>query len=308
MAMHHRTLITLITFTLALCLVATAGDEAETVNGRYPGLLKGPLATATFGPLPHGVLVRYADKTLRKAALDKIIDNADPALQPQFRKNALLLAQELVTRDLLQAAARDAAARQGRETTDESPAALISRHLQDVASGVDVADKDLRAYYAAHPAQFEGKSFGDVRDTLEKFLRRKMRQDKVNAYVRNLGARYNTVLAKEWGLAKAAAMADNPIYRARRSGKPTMIMWSAATCKPCHKMKPHVQELKRQLAGKANIITVMADEQQLLAMRHGITATPTEIFYDAQGVERHRDNKYLSRKDILDAFREVGLR
>jgi thioredoxin 1 len=48
-------------------------------------------------------------------------------------------------------------------------------------------------------------------------------------------------------------------------------------------------------------------EKKEEARRHGIRMIPTQIFYDAAGVERARHEGFMSEADILATWKKLGV-
>lgn len=92
--------------------------------------------------------------------------------------------------------------------------------------------------------------------------------------------------------ARAESEASEPIIRqALASGRPTLVDFGAAFCIPCKRMKPILDSLKTEYAGRANVIFVDIKQERDMASRYRIMIMPTQVFYDARGKEVKRDRK-----------------
>ncbi|MDP2632465.1 MAG: thioredoxin [Candidatus Curtissbacteria bacterium] len=61
----------------------------------------------------------------------------------------------------------------------------------------------------------------------------------------------------------------------------------ALWCGPCKFMEPILEELEKELAGKVEIEKINVDENQELAVKHGVMSIPTYIITkDDKEVER----------------------
>ena len=69
----------------------------------------------------------------------------------------------------------------------------------------------------------------------------------------------------------------------RASGLPVIIDYGADSCIPCKEMAPILEELNRDLAGKAIILFVDVWKYRNLAAGIPIQVIPTQVFFDAQG-------------------------
>ncbi|MFQ6135901.1 MAG: thioredoxin family protein [Candidatus Hydrothermarchaeales archaeon] len=70
---------------------------------------------------------------------------------------------------------------------------------------------------------------------------------------------------------------------ALRSGKPTILDFSADWCIYCYQMIPILEELKAKYGGKVNFITVNADIEKELVHKYGVRTLPTYILIDEGG-------------------------
>ncbi|MCK6439770.1 MAG: thioredoxin, partial [Planctomycetes bacterium] len=59
----------------------------------------------------------------------------------------------------------------------------------------------------------------------------------------------------------------------------TVVDFSATWCGPCQVLKPTVEQLAGEYAGKVNIGKVDIDQNQDLAVRFGVMSVPTLLFF-----------------------------
>jgi thioredoxin 1 len=99
-----------------------------------------------------------------------------------------------------------------------------------------------------------------------------------------------------------AAAADVPV-----KGMVTLVDLGAKTCIPCKMMAPILTKLEKQYAGKAAVIFLDVQEYPELIKRFGLSAIPTQIFFDkdGKGVLRHRG--FMSEDAIVKQFKDMGV-
>jgi thioredoxin 1 len=99
-----------------------------------------------------------------------------------------------------------------------------------------------------------------------------------------------------------AAPVDVPV-----KGMVTMVDLGAKTCIPCKMMAPILTKLEKQYAGKAAVIFLDVQEYPELIKRFGLSAIPTQIFFDkdGKGVLRHRG--FMSEEAIVKQFKDMGV-
>ena len=90
-------------------------------------------------------------------------------------------------------------------------------------------------------------------------------------------------------------------------GMVTLVDLGAKTCIPCKMMAPILAKLERQYAGKAAVIFLDVQQYPELIKRFGISAIPTQIFFDkdGKGVLRHRG--FMSEEAIVKQFKDMGV-
>lgn len=91
------------------------------------------------------------------------------------------------------------------------------------------------------------------------------------------------------------------------SEKVTMIDLGAGECIPCKMMAPIIEELKKEYAGRADIIFIDVWKNPAEAKKYGIRAIPTQIFFNAQGREVHRNTGFMEKKRIVEVLTRLGV-
>jgi thioredoxin 1 len=90
-------------------------------------------------------------------------------------------------------------------------------------------------------------------------------------------------------------------------GRVTMIDLGATECIPCKMMAPILEELKKEYAGKADIVFIDVWKNPSEAKKYGVRAIPTQIFFDAEGKEVHRNTGFMDKKRIVEVLTRIGV-
>ena len=88
---------------------------------------------------------------------------------------------------------------------------------------------------------------------------------------------------------------------------PMLVDLGKGTCIPCKKMKPILDELKKEYEGKAIVDVIDLRYDRGAAIRYGIRLIPTQIFYDAEGKEVYRHEGFMDKQSIKNKFTEMGV-
>jgi thioredoxin 1 len=86
-----------------------------------------------------------------------------------------------------------------------------------------------------------------------------------------------------------------------------MIDLGATECIPCKMMAPIIEELKKEYAGRANVIFIDVWKHPDQKKKYDIRAIPTQIFFDADGREIFRHTGFLDKARIVEILRRLGV-
>lgn len=97
----------------------------------------------------------------------------------------------------------------------------------------------------------------------------------------------------------ASAPASGPL--------PRMVDLGAGKCIPCKMMAPILDELKKEYAGRVEVVFIDVWQDPPAAEKYGINSIPTQVFFDASGKERFRHEGFYGKEEILSKWRELGM-
>lgn len=92
-----------------------------------------------------------------------------------------------------------------------------------------------------------------------------------------------------------------------RPALPRLVDLGASKCIPCKMMKPILDKLTKDYAGQMEVVFIDVWENREEGGKYGIRVIPTQIFFDATGTERARHEGFMSEKDILAKWKELGV-
>jgi thioredoxin 1 len=93
---------------------------------------------------------------------------------------------------------------------------------------------------------------------------------------------------------------------AASAGLPRLVDLGADTCIPCKMMAPILDELKKEYAGRMEVVFIDVWKKREEAGRYGIQLIPTQIFYGADGKELHRHQGFIGKEEILATWKKLG--
>lgn len=307
-------LVSLICLTLCIILSkgsakqASAGVPAPTVDKACPGLSSGPLTQARLVRLPDGLVLRAPSTQINQREISDEIGKAPQRLRAQLRQNAFFVLEQLATRRLLLGEARRWAAAHNPSVKAGDEDSLIREYLQTAAERASVSDEEVRAFYSQNKELVGGAPFESVRGDLKRYLLGEKQQAAMEAHVAGLAERAAAEVDAAWTKQQCRLAMDNPVDKARRSGKSTLVDFGATGCRPCDMMTPILAALKKKYAGRLNVLFVHVRDEQILAARYGVRTIPVQVFFDKDGKELFRHEGFFPQADIERRLGTMGLK
>jgi thiol-disulfide isomerase/thioredoxin len=287
---------------------APAEEGPAVVEQVYMGLSSGPLRQAQLAEMPEGTVLRAGDIVITEQQVREAIAKAEPQVRAMLKKNAFLVAEKMATKELLLAEARAWAKAAPSAETDQSEDNLIQRYLESIAEQATVTDEDLRAFYEANPDMFGGATYDQVKSELRDYLTSQKQNERVEAHLNGLSERTPVQVSASWVKTQAALALDNPVDKARRSGKPAIVDFGSEGCGPCDMMAPILEELREKYKDQCHVLFVKVTEEPILAARYGIQSIPVQVFFDRDGKEAFRHVGFFPKEQMLAHLAEVGVK
>ena len=82
-------------------------------------------------------------------------------------------------------------------------------------------------------------------------------------------------------------------------GEVTMVDLGADTCLPCRVMAPIIADLKKVYQGKATIVFIDVNRENLKAKKFNALVIPTQIFFDRNNKEVYRHGGVMDKTAII---------
>lgn len=101
-----------------------------------------------------------------------------------------------------------------------------------------------------------------------------------------------------FGLVANAKVVDSGSFQQEISSGTTLVDFYAKWCGPCQKLGPVIDEVAKDMQGKANIVKVNVDQSKDLAQKYNIQGVPTMILFK-DGKEVGRLSGFNSKENIV---------
>jgi thiol-disulfide isomerase/thioredoxin len=286
---------------------APDSGKSPTVNETYPGLANGGLSFAKLGDLPEGVLLHSGSTDITSTNLEEEIGKAPESVREGLKKNGFFVLEQMATKKLVLELAKRQAAEAKKDIASKSEQDILNDYVQGLVGQVAATDEEIAKFYEENKDACGGATFEQMKGQLKQYVLKQKQQDALTEHLRTLGQRMPITISASWTKEQAASAKDNPVDKARGSGKPTMVDFGASGCRPCDMMAPILTDLKKKYEGKASILFVHVREDQILAARYGIQSIPVQVFFDKDGKEVYRHTGFFPQADIEKKLAEFGV-
>ncbi len=272
----------------------------------YPGLASNSLTYARLSDLPTGILLKAQGLTLTDKEVAGQIAKAPQEMQAQLQKNTFFMLENLATRQLLALQAKSKSPEQ-KDAAPSDERELVQRYLGELVANVQVSDVEVASFYLENKDACGGATLDQVKDQLKQLVLQQKQQSLVDEHIRTLGERMSIEVSAAWTKEQSVLARDNPVDKARFSGKPSLVDFGSTGCRPCEMLAPILETLKDKYAGKVNVLFVHVGQEQILAARYGIQTIPMQFFYDKDGKEVFRHVGFWPQEEIEKKLAEIGV-
>ena len=282
-----------------------AAAKPATVNDTYQGLASGGLTFARLSDLPKGTVLKTGDLTISEKEVADGIAKAPAEIRGQLRKNAFFALEQMATQALI---LKEAKADAGKTAVGGDERATIQGYLTKIADKAKVSDDEIAEFYKNNRDAVGGAALDKVKPQIAQYLLQQKQQETVARHITTLGQRAVIEVSSSWAKDQAALARDNPVDKARASGKPSLVDFGSKGCRPCDMLAPILETLKEKYEGKANVLFVSVVEEQILAARYGIESIPVQIFFDKDGKEISRHVGFFPQEEIEKQMAKMGVK
>lgn len=97
----------------------------------------------------------------------------------------------------------------------------------------------------------------------------------------------------------------DPVETARSTGRPTIVEFGSDSCRSCREMKTVMEQLERDHGSRVNVVVIdlLSSKGRPLIRRYGIVMMPTQVVFDAGGVEIARNMGPIDGGGLLELVR-----
>lgn len=229
-----------------------------------------------------------------------------------FKENPAKFLETLIMKALVLQEATKQGAQPGKE--DKGEDALVQEFLEKkFSSPPTVSKEELAAFYEIYKDRMEGKTLEQVAPMIEQVIQQQKQEEEYVRYLQEL--RSNAAIeinqGRLKGLAeKPAELATNTeeeLSKALKSDRPVLVDFGSNSCIPCRQLRPILQEIRKEQAGKLEVLVIDIYKHQALASQHRIRVMPTLIFFDSTGKEVLLHEGFMPKTALMEQLKKAGI-
>lgn len=278
---------------------------SETLQDRYPILARGFLESAVLEPLNDGAVLIAGDIVITQIELDHLIKAYDPDTRLQLEKAPIvLLEREFKERILVNEAIKQGFSTEGKNKNNER---LIAALIQKTKNEATVTESEIRSFYENNKSNYPDKPYDAMESAIRTYLLSENRRRAKADFFDRLCTRSQIRLDSEWIKSTSSSTLDNPVDKARLSGKPSLVDFGSIGCASCDMMQPILEDLRKSYSDRLNVVFIHIRNYKILAQRYGINSIPVQILFDEKGNEIFRHDGAWPKSEIIGRLQEIGI-
>jgi thiol-disulfide isomerase/thioredoxin len=297
-----RYFLVLLLFAIALSGTPSFASAQDTLQELYPDMGFGVLRFARLSNLPEGVVLKVDDVLIHESLLLRMVEAESPEFQEEMKKNLIYVVEQEVNNKLLLTEAYK------NGYPKENPVdQTIASFKNTKVPALSVTDEEVKAFFQKNRGGLGDLPFEQVADGVKEYLIDQKKEEAYKDYLLELARGKNIQIQSSWARKNCALARDNPVDRARTSGKPTLVEFGATGCTGCDMMQPILSDLEKRFFGRMNVVFVHVHHFPLLASRYRINLIPVQAFFDKTGREVFRHVGFYPQAEVEKKLSEIGV-
>jgi thioredoxin 1 len=271
----------------------------------------GYLKLFAWNPERQG-LAMVNDRKITVAQFGRELAKIPAPYQDLLKEDPKQFLEQLILKEvLLQEARRQGLKPDPATKAEEMEITLVQSLLKkEVIDKVKVNQEEVEGIYRQHRDQLGKKPMKDVAPLIEMAIREAKGKDQMEEYITSLRGKAKIEIDEKRleAFASPAPRTDTgeEFKKALTSGQPVLVDFGANSCMPCRQIRPILQEIKQEYAGKATILVIDVYKNKELAGEYRIQVIPTLIFFDKSGKEMFRHMGAWDKASMVGKLKEAG--
>lgn len=286
-------------------------------------IIVGGIATYLFtiGPLGKPVLVTVNGEKITVALFQEELLKIDPAIRDVVKGDPGKLIDMLINRALLlQQAKKEGIAVPKRESVtpptagqDEETATIMAYLNKKMATLPPIAPEEVEQIYETYKDQMGGRKKEEAMPLIKQMIEQQRQGEEAGKLIADLH-KSAKIDVNQKELQKLTVVppgmetqSEEDFRKALTGGNPMVADFGSNSCIPCRQLRPVLQKIRKDYAGKLEVLIIDVRNNQKLASDYQIQVIPTVIFFDPSGKEIFRHQGFMSEEKIKEQLAKMGV-
>ena len=245
--------------------------------------------------------------------LDRFLREVDKVEEPtrgMFKEDPAKFLDLMIMKMLVLQEAKSLGFEKAGEGNEED---VIRQFLENHFSAPPAVSKEeVESFYEAHKSRMGDMQLEQAAPMIEQLLQQGKQEEEYMQFLDELRSKASVEIDHDRLKDIAAKPTDGTntkeeFYSALKSGRPVLVDFGANSCLPCRQLRPILQELRQEKAGKVEILVIDVYKHQDLSREYRVQVIPTLVFFDANGKEVFRTQGFVPKTTLLEHLAKIGV-
>jgi thioredoxin 1 len=238
------------------------------------------------------------------------VDTVEEPTRGMFKEDPAKYLDLMIMKMLVLQEARSQGFEKGKEEKEDD---VIRQFLeQRFSTPAAVSKEEVATFYEAHKSRMGDMQLEQAAPMIEQLLSQGKQEEEYMTFLDELRSKASVEIDHDRVQAIAAKPTDGTntkeeFYSALKSGKPVLVDFGSNSCLPCRQLRPILQELRQEKAGKVEILVIDVYKHQDLSREYRVQVIPTLVFFDSNGKEVFRTQGFMPKAALLENLMKIGV-
>ncbi len=251
----------------------------------------------------------------QKITLDQFHQEVEKVQEPargMIKENPAEFLDMLIMKALLLQELKKQGDQPGNEEKGEE-AAIQGFLEKKFSSPPPVSREEIEAFYEANKDRLGGMALEQAAPMIEQAVRQGKQEEEYMRYLQEIRSRASVEINQERLKAMTVIAPESNTNTAEefssalKSGRPVLVDFGSNSCIPCRQLRPILQEIRKEQAGKLEVLVIDVYKNQNLSGEYRIQVIPTLVFFDSTGKEMFRQQGFMPKATLMEQLKKIGV-
>ena len=256
------------------------------------------------------VLATVNGQTITVDRFLKEVDKIEEPTRGMFKEDPAQLLELMIMKMLVLQEAKSRGFEKAGEGNEEDE---IRQFLEKrFSTPPAVSKEEVESFYEAHKGRMGEMLLEQAAPMIEQLLQQGKQEEQYMQFLEEIRSKSDIKIDHDRVQAMAATPAEGTnteeeFHRALKSGRPVLVDFGSDSCLPCRQLRPILDEIRKEKAGKLEVLVIDVYKNQNLSREYRIQVIPTLVFFDASGKEVFRTQGFMPKAALLENLAKVGV-